>query len=389
MSFAAEASARPERQRTRRRRRSLSSRALRALALVVLGASVLALATIAIFLYQPRYQPDGRSILTNADFRKGFEGWDVEGLVMLDEAELGLAILQNWDPARAVFLRRTIALPHGRTSLRLSADIAVRRVERGAEAWHTARVYLVQQTAEGRQLWNQPTDLADLIGTTERHHFATVFDVPGTVPDVLLGIELPFAVGRMEIANLDLAIVDERPLFRLFATLLVAAWSLLGFWVVHHLYRGIRSPPVRGWLLATLAVLLGSVFMPALYRQGLIDALARGFGLDLPDPDAFGHALVFGLLALLVRAGRPRDPLLLHFSCWLLAGAVTEVLQLFTPDREPSAADWLADATGIALGLALIELIFLVQRRLAAARRQARKSTPPDAAGAEAPSMRR
>jgi hypothetical protein len=387
MSIAAEAAARAERKRPRRRR-SLSSKALRALAVVVMSATVLALLTIAVFLYQPRYQPEGRPILANADFREGFEGWQVEGLVMLDEDELGLAILQNWDPARAVYLRRTITLPPGRTSLRLSADIAVRRVEHGAKDWHAARVYLVQETAAGRQLWNQPTELANLIGTAERQHFSTVFEVPGTVPDVTLGIELPFAVGRMEIANLDLSIVDERPLFRLFATLLVCAWSLLGFWIIHHLYGAIRSFAVRAWLLATLGVAGAGVFMPALYRQALIDALTRGFGLDLPDPDAFGHAAVFGLLALLVRTGRPRDPLLVHLSCWLLAGAVTEVLQLFTPDRDPSAADWLADALGIALGLALAELALLVQRHLAAARK-ARTTKPAIAPGDEAPPVRR
>jgi hypothetical protein len=370
MSVAAEAAARKA---PRPRRRSLSRGALRALAAAVVAGTVLALLTIATFLYQPRYQPDGRSILQNADFRAGFDGWQVEGLVTLDEAELGVAMLQNWDPARAVFLRRTIALPEGRTSLRLSADIAVRRVERGAEDWHTARVYLVQQTADGRQLWHQQTALADLIGTAERQHFATVFEVPGTVPEVILGIELPFAVGHMEIANLELAIVDERPLFRLFATILVSGWSLLGFWAVHQVYRGIRSPTVRGSLLATVAMLLLGLFMPALYRQALIDGLAGGFGLDLPDPDAFGHAVVFGLLALLVRAGRPRDPLLLHLSCWLLVGALTEVLQLFTPDRDPQAADWLADVAGISAGLALAELGLLVQRRLAAARKAQRE----------------
>jgi VanZ family protein len=105
-------------------------------------------------------------------------------------------------------------------------------------------------------------------------------------------------------------------------------------------------------------------------RQELIEGLATGFGLDLPDPDAFGHALVFGLLALLVRVGRPRDPLLLHLSCWLLLAAVTEVLQLFTPDRDPEAGDWLMDALGTTAGLLLAELGLWLQRRLESARRR-------------------
>ena len=35
-------------------------------------ATLLALLTIATFGYLPRYQPDGRSVLDNADFREGF-----------------------------------------------------------------------------------------------------------------------------------------------------------------------------------------------------------------------------------------------------------------------------------------------------------------------------
>ena len=92
----------------------------------------------------------------------------------------------------------------------------------------------------------------------------------------------------------------------------------------------------------TLALLAGGVFMPSVVRQEIIDSLASGFGLRLADPDAFGHALAFALLALLVRSGRPRDPLLLHLACWLLVGAATEVLQLFTPDRD-AAGRRLAD----------------------------------------------
>jgi hypothetical protein len=372
MSVAADAADRAR--GARPRRRPLSSAALRGLAAVVIAAALLALLTIATFLYLPRYQEEGRAVLANADFREGFKDWEYDGLVMLDETELGLVILQNWDPQRAVVLRHTVSLPPGRTSLRLSADIAARRVERGAEDWHTARVYLVQQTAEGRQLWHAPNRLVNLIGTTARQHFSTVFEVPGTIPEVVLGIELPFAVGRMELANLELEIVDERPSFRLVAALLVCGWSVLAFVVCHRLYDSIRSPTVRGWLLATLCALPAVLFMPSLLRERVIDAVASGFGLHLSDPDAFGHAMMFGILALLVRAGRPRDPLLLHLSCWLLLGAVTEVLQLFTPDRDPEAGDWLMDALGASAGLVVAELGFLVQRRLASARRKAREA---------------
>ena len=361
-----------EGRRARRRRQSLHGSALRALTLAVVATTVLALLTIVTFGYLPRYQTDGRSVLDNADFRDDFRGWQVAGLVTLDETELGHAILQNLEPAGEVYLRRTITLPEGATSLRLRADVATSRVEHGREPWQTARVYLVQETADGTKLWDQPHQLVNLVGTTPRQHFQAVFDVSGGSPTVTLGIELPYTSGRMEVANLGLAIVAERTPFRLAAALLVCGWSLLAFRVTSGLYRSIRLPLVRTWLLATLAVLVIGVFMPAQLRRQLIDGLASGFGLRLQDPDAFGHAIVFGLLALLVRIGRPRDPLLVHLSCWLLVGAATEVLQLLTPDRSPEAGDWLIAAIGTTVGLALAETGLWIQRRVERARKAAR-----------------
>ncbi len=375
MNAAAGADAR-EGRRARRRRQTLDGSGLRALTMAVVATTLLALLTIVTFGYLPRYQADGRSVLDNADFRDGFRGWQVEGLVTLDEAELGHAILQNLEPAGEVYLRRTIQLPDGATSLRLRADVATSRVEHGREPWQTARIYLVQETADGTQLWNRPYQLVNLVGTTPRQHFEAIFDISGAMPKVILGIELPYTTGRMEVANLDLAIVDERTPFRLAATLLVCGWSLLVFRVTSGLYRSIQVPLVRHWLLGTLAVLVIGVFMPAQLRQQLIDGLATGFGLRLADPDAFGHALVFCLLALLVRIGRPRDPLLVHLSCWLLVGAATEVLQLLTPDRSPEAGDWLIAAIGTTLGLALAETGLLIRRRMQRARKAARLPPP-------------
>jgi hypothetical protein len=358
-----------------RRRRSMAFADLLRVGLTVLAAVVLALLTIVTFLHLPRHQLPGTSVLPNADFREGFAGWQIEGLISLDEVEVGLAILQNHDPAKAAFLRRTIELPPGRTHLRLAADVAAIGVERGEAPWQAARIYLVQEAPDGSQLWNQPFLMVSLVGTTSRQHYERIFEVPSTIPRVVLGIELPYAIGRLEVAGLMLEEVEERPSFRLIATLLVCSWSLLALWVVVGVYRSIRSATVRFWLLVSVAVLVAGVFMPALLRAHLIRALAQGFGFALPSPDAFGHALVFGLLALLVRSGRPRDPILLHLSCWLLLGAVTEVLQLMTPDRDPEAGDWAMDALGVALGLAVAELGWKVQRWLEAARKRRRRKS--------------
>ncbi len=351
------------------RRRTTTWSDYRQAGLTVLAGALLTLLTVAVFNYLPRYALSGRSILTNTDFAKGFEGWEVAGLVTLDETELGHAILQNRNPEQSVYLRRRINLPPGRTSLRLSAEISTSRVQRGELPWQTARVYLVQVAPNGRRLWNQPNLLASLVGTVSRQRFEEIFETSGSVSQAILGIELAMATGRMEIADLQLAVLDELPTFRLAASLLIAGWSLLAVWVGIKLFRGIRSTSVRGWLIVTGGVLGLGLFIPSFMRQELLDAITRGLGFELSDPAALGHAVVFGVLAFLVRYGRPRDPLLLHVSAWMLAGAATEVMQLFTADRRADAGDWIADAAGAMAGLILAEVALMLDRRLRRSRR--------------------
>jgi hypothetical protein len=364
MTFArTAAAAAAARQRTGWRRWLDGVRRWRMVVLAITTTLALVLGTIVTFLDLPRYQLPGRPVLDNADFTAGFRGWQIEGSVGLDESEAGAARLENRDPGTSALLRRTINLPPGRTSLRLAIGIATTAVIPGDASWQAARVYLVQKTADGRLDWNQPHMLAVVTGTTSRQRYEGIFEMPGSVPRAMLGIELAYATGSMWIADLELAQLEERPVFRLAASVLVAGWSLLGFWVVERVYRSIRSPVIRRWLLATAGVLAAGLFMPSLLRQALIDGLGRGFGFELANPDAVGHGLVFGVLALLLRCGRSHDPLGLHLACWLLLAMATEIVQLFTPDRDPELGDWLVDAIGASLGLLIAEIGLRLQRR--------------------------
>ena len=353
------------RARRRKRHRGPGYRQLRAAGLTLLAATLLILLTILTFAHLPRYEPAGATLTDNLDFRDGFRGWETAGIITLDEVELGRVILQNRDPERSVYLRRTIELPPGRTAVLLSAEVASTQVQPGEEPWQTARIYLVQETRAGEWVWNQPNRLVELVGDSRRHRVAHVFEIPATIDRVMLGIELPYATGQFAIANLRLAVVDELPGFRLAATLLVAAWCLLGAWVVERVMRGLRSPKLRVLLGATATLLALGAFMPSTIRQHVIDSFASGLGLDAVSPDALGHAVAFAVLALLVRSGRRHDPLLLHLGGWLLAGAAIEVLQLLTADRSPEASDWFADAAGAVLGLTLAEIGFRLERWLA------------------------
>ena len=65
--------------------------------------------------------------------------------------------------------------------------------------------------------------------------------------------------------------------------------------------------------------------------------------------DKVGHALAFALLGWLgACSGLPRWPLVIGLLAY---GGAIELLQGLTPTREPSWADWAADAAGLALGV--------------------------------------
>lgn len=354
---------------SRRRERRLSERQLRHVLLTMGATVVLIVATMIAFTALPRFAEPGLRWLPNMDFRQGFEGWQTQGIVTLGETELGHAILQNRNPDQSVYLRRLIELPEGRTYLKISADVASHQAGRGDSEWHTARLYAVQRTAQGDYLWNRPYLVTELVGTAGRHAVERTFEIGASVPYVLLSIELPSVTGMLEVANLKVERLEERPLFRLVATLIVAAWCLLGAWVLHHVVSGIRPAKVRVLLLATVLAMASGLFMPTTLRQALIDGLAGGFGVVGIDPDTLGHAVGFAALAFLVRWGRARDPLLVHVAGWLLLALATEVLQIFTPDRDPTATDWFADCVGAGLGLALAEGSLALERLFGQPRR--------------------
>jgi hypothetical protein len=358
------AAGRPARPGSSRRRAELGPRQLRTIGFAVLAAALLSLFTIVTFTALPRYQMPGEVWLDNLDFRDGFAGWETSGIVTLDEEELGLVRLQNRNRDEAVYLRRTITLPPGTTVLHVAASVEAQQVVRGEEQWHTARIYLVQIAPNGDFLWNLPFKLVELVGTVSRQRVTEIFEIRGSIPHAMLGIELAYATGQLVVGDIAIDRLDELPSFRLVATLLVAGWSLLLAWVGWQVLHSMPGQRHRTLLMITLAVMVAGLFMPSTLRHEILNRLSDGVGLGFISPGALGHLVVFSVLALLVRAGRPHDPLVLHFSCWVLVGAVSEILQLFTVDRDTAAGDWLADVVGASIGLGLAELGRAVERRL-------------------------
>jgi VanZ family protein len=111
--------------------------------------------------------------------------------------------------------------------------------------------------------------------------------------------------------------------------------------------------------------------LPALAWAGLIwgSSSTPGDGtswltwawLDLPFLDKVAHALLFGVLAALLRyAGASAPAAVLTAVAW---GVIDEVHQAFVPGRSPELADLAADAVGATLSVLVVRSVASRRRR--------------------------
>lgn len=99
-------------------------------------------------------------------------------------------------------------------------------------------------------------------------------------------------------------------------------------------------------------------WLPALVWAGVIFFLSSRAvlpGPRFPGFDKLAHAGAYAMLGALLAHAQVRSGLR---SVWPLIlgwayGASDEIHQSYVPGRSPSAADWIADAVGVALGIFL------------------------------------
>lgn len=87
----------------------------------------------------------------------------------------------------------------------------------------------------------------------------------------------------------------------------------------------------------------------------------------LPLSDKIGHVVLFAILGATLAYGRVHAPVAPRHLALILAGSLyglaDEWHQSFVPGRESSAADLLADVTGVTLGYGLVMLWYVRTRR--------------------------
>ena len=347
--------------RPRARRRSQpaadTGRGWQRLGILAVLSVLLVLLTGATFLLMPRYDIQGDPLIADPAFEDGLVEWTKAGLVSEDKDDPGKVVLESLSPEKQTYLQRDIVLPSGETMAVLRAQVQGEEVAVGPEIWDSARIFLAQLGADGKPDWGEEHNLFNMNGTTKIRNYRRAFTMPAEVEVARLGIELKNATGRLTVTELELTVVEYKPTFLAAVGCLLLAWSVVVLNTGIKTFSGISSVRIRILLGIVCALSIVALMLPGGFHDIGTEGVAAWIGVDELDIDAIGHGIMFTVLAFLVRLGRPADPLWLHVGAWILIAIASEVLQLFTFDRDPSIDDLWVDGLGILLGLPLAEVI--------------------------------
>lgn len=284
------------------------------------------------------------------------------------ELAAGAARLVSPAPTGSVALRVTVPSGAPLAGLGVAARLAAEALEpAAADRSAGGHLRLVGRAEDGRLLFDRELHLARLAGTRAAFPLRRDVALPSGAVGATLEVELVRASGTLEIADLVLLPLRERPLFRLARAALILGWILVGGWTLIRLLGRLRSPVLAGLLGLGAALAVALLVLPRAPERRLLGEAARLLGLDGLDAGALGdlgHVAIFAGLALVATAairGLPPWSVLLVLA---VAAPLAEYVQLLTDGRSAELSDALRNLVGAALGFGL----GLLLRRLAPAR---------------------
>lgn len=275
----------------------------------------------------------------------------------------GALALENETQDGIVALDVHLAPRPGIAGVRIVATLATRAVQPAGDWRSGAHLRLVGRDREGRALYGSALHLVRLVGS--RAPFVARQDVQlpaGSVAGTLV-IELVRASGRLEVQNLAIQPLRDRPLFLIARAGLIAGWILVGGLTLVHLLRALGTPLVATTLGLAAVASIVLLLMPADPREALLGEVAALLGLGGVEPETlgdFGHVALFGLLGAIAVGWARTVPLWILVAVLAVAAPLAEYLQVLTDSRTADPSDALRNLLGAAAGVALG---LLVRRR--------------------------
>lgn len=300
----------------------------------------------------------------------------------------------------------------------LSAWVSHDGVSTGLRGWHAMRILLTAIDPSGKKMWELPHVLQQSQGSGPWRFVSRVFYLPPSVAALEVYSGLNRVTGRMQVRDLVLEVVHERPLFKISRLILTLIWPLVALWLIWPLWRqrGLAVIVVGCTILiGTLTphsvklelrhFLRDSVVQAPIHQAPIHQApahqapahqesapsaaavqndeaqaksIAAGVTKSTVATPAIpiseiwrslhklGHVGLFALLAIVAGWAWPRELWWRQGLLLVVFAASAETSQLLTPDRSANALDAGLNILGILVGISLWQML------------TARRSTAPD-----------
>lgn len=267
--------------------------------------------------------------------------------------EDGIAVLESASEQGLVALYVHLAPLPELAGVHIAARLASASVRSARAPGAGARLWFFGRDREGRPVYGQGLELARLVGSREPFAFRRDVRLPPGSVGATLAIELVRARGRVEVGELVLWPLRERPLFRLARAAVVVGWLLAGGAGLVLLVTRLGAPLLAGALVASMGAAGLLLLMPAPLKSGFVQDLAAQLGLAPIEPELIGdlgHLLLFAALSSLAVATIRQFSLVSVLAFLALCALLGEYLQLLTDSRTADLADAVRNLLGVGLG---------------------------------------
>jgi hypothetical protein len=278
------------------------------------------------------------------------------------------------DPGREQ-LNVALPSPHGTRHVAVTVRVAAHDIGTSPGS-RDARLYVVPVDRSGRLDWEAAQRIARLSGTSAAQSFRQTIYLEARFAALRFVARINAGRGALDILALREDVMDETPLFRTARPLLIALWIATGLAALAVVLRAATRRPEMIAAIIVAIMFYGGTLMPKeLIRLGsglLKDAVTTVEAAVLPpsptvgapaaptiprergwliEPEKVAHISLCVLLAFFARRALSTRPLTPIFVGLVGIVAATEILQMLTPDRDPSLHDVAIDAAGLIIGL--------------------------------------
>ncbi|MDX8405343.1 MAG: VanZ family protein [Mariprofundus sp.] len=324
----------------------------------LLAFLLLSVVTHAFFIFIDPFETITENLLLNSSFEQGKSNWQSNSSDGVHfDAATGEARLDNADATKTVTIRQYLDRPPGISCFRITVALTTDSVNRGKQAWESARVVFAGLGQNGKRL-QFPHVVASNGGTHRLASYSHVFAMPDNLPKLIIIAQLLHATGSMSLHEIAVHGVQVSSTVTCLKWALMLCWGLFLLWSFYFLFRMPRiSRMFPMALLVLLAILVGTQISGGIKRSvdhsliGYVEPYTHMVPYLAGGLPGWEHFLIFSLFSLFTLIGFRHIQLIYVLAAMATIAFITETLQYFAINRTPGIDDFLFDLAGIALGL--------------------------------------